>query len=230
MLFSRKRLIGGRKRMHKPVAMKGALDQTRRAFWLKQLHQWHWVSSALCLIGMLLFAVTGITLNHAAQIESKPQVTERRENLPAPLQAALAGIDPDARPAPPVPDALADWLKGEMGITAAGRVPEWSGDELYISLPRPGGDGWVSIDRSTGEVLHEVTDRGWVSYFNDLHKGRNTGTAWSWFIDIFAIACLVFCLTGLFLLQMHARNRPTTWPMVGLGLVAPLLLMILLIH
>lgn len=42
--------------------------------WLGTLRQWHWISSALCLVGMLLFSVTGITLNHAGQIESKPQV------------------------------------------------------------------------------------------------------------------------------------------------------------
>ena len=42
--------------------------QQRRGFWLRTLHQWHWISSAICLIGMLLFAFTGITLNHAADI------------------------------------------------------------------------------------------------------------------------------------------------------------------
>ncbi|HCT04276.1 MAG TPA: hypothetical protein DIW86_02815, partial [Pseudomonas sp.] len=36
--------------------------------------------------------------------------------------------------------------------------------------------------------------------------------------------------TGLFLLQMHAGKRPATWPLVVLGLVAPLLLAILFIH
>src|SRR4051812_14498701 len=36
-----------------------------RAVWLKNLHQWHWISSALCLLGMFLFSITGITLNHA---------------------------------------------------------------------------------------------------------------------------------------------------------------------
>jgi hypothetical protein len=55
-------------------------------------------------------------------------------------------------------------------------------------------------------------------------------TAWSWFIDIFAAACLVFCITGLFILKMHAGNRPFTWPMVGLGLVLPALLALLFIH
>ena len=49
-------------------------QQQRRGYWLRTLHQWHWISAAVCLIGMLLFAVTGITLNHAAQIEAKPVV------------------------------------------------------------------------------------------------------------------------------------------------------------
>jgi len=88
----------------------------------------------------------------------------------------------------------------------------------------------VRIDRHTGEAEYEDTDRGWISYLNDLHKGRHTGAAWSWFIDAFALACLVFSITGLFILQMHARVRPSTWPLVGLGLVLPVLLAILFIH
>ena len=39
-----------------------------RAFWLRQLHSWHWISAALSLAGMLLFAVTGLTLNHAGSL------------------------------------------------------------------------------------------------------------------------------------------------------------------
>ncbi|MZE43442.1 hypothetical protein GTY49_10850, partial [Streptomyces sp. SID5477] len=43
-----------------------------RSFWLKQLHSWHWISAAVSLVGMILFAVTGITLNHAASIPAEP--------------------------------------------------------------------------------------------------------------------------------------------------------------
>ncbi len=60
-----------------------------RAVWLKNLHQWHWISSALCLLAMILFSATGITLNHAAQIEAKPVVTSKKANLPLSLQAEL---------------------------------------------------------------------------------------------------------------------------------------------
>ncbi len=115
-------------------------------------------------------------------------------------------------------------------IDAAGREAEWSGDEIYVSLPRPGGDAWVSLALDSGEVQYEKTTRGWVSYLNDLHKGRNTGRAWSLFLDVFAAACLIFSITGLFLLKLHAGGRMATWPLVGLGLVAPLLLALLFIH
>ena len=47
---------------------------------------------------------------------------------------------------------------------------------------------------------------------------------------MFAAACLVFSITGLFILKMHATQRPTTWPLVAFGLVLPLLLAILFIH
>ena len=61
-------------------------------------------------------------------------------------------------------------------------------------------------------------------------KKKDICIAWSWFLDIFAVACLVFSLTGLVLLKMHAGNRSATWPMVGLGLVIPLVLALLFIH
>ena len=77
---------------------------------------------------------------------------------------------------------------------------------------------------------YERTERGWISYFNDLHKGRNAGPAWGWFIDLFAVACIVFTATGLFLLQLHARQRRSTWPLVALGLLIPALLALLFIH
>jgi uncharacterized protein len=208
--------------------VKSAADQHRRSFWLKQLHQWHWISAALSLIGMLLFAITGITLNHAGQIEGKPVVVSRKATLPPDLMALLAkGPEEGKRP---LPVALEPFLDKAVGADVAGREGEWSADEVYVALARPGGDAWVSIDRETGAVEHEKTTRGAVSLLNDLHKGRNAGKAWGWFIDVFAAACVVFTVTGLILLQFHARARPLTWPLVGLGLAAPVILVILFVH
>ncbi|MBN8846966.1 MAG: hypothetical protein BGO24_00745 [Sphingomonas sp. 67-36] len=196
-------------------------------WWLKQLHTWHWVSAALSLIGMLLFAITGITLNHAATISASPVVTQRAGELPAPLRASLAR--PAASDAP-LPAPVAAAVKAAVGLDPGARAGEWSDGEVYVAMPRPGGDAWVSINRASGKITAEVTDRGWISYLNDLHKGRNAGGAWFWFIDLFAAACILFTLTGLLLLQLHARHRPSTWPLVGAGLAIPALIAVLLIH
>ena len=202
---------------------------SRRNYWLKTLHRWHWISSAFCLAGMLVFAATGITLNHAAAIEASPRVVSRIEPIPAALLEQAESLAQDEKKAPLPPSMLA-WLADRWDIHASDRVAEWSKDEIYLSLPRPGGDAWVSIDLAAGEAEYETTDRGWVSYLNDLHKGRNTGSAWSLFIDLFAVACLIFSVTGLFLLKMHAGNRAATWPMVGLGIAMPAVLALVFIH
>ena len=205
-------------------------QRQRRSYWLKTLHQWHWISAAVCLVGLLLFTITGITLNHASQIEATPRVLTLNGVLPAELLLLLSQAAPANGDDATIPTPVRDWLTDEMTLPVGDRLAEWSEDEIYLSLPRPGGDAWLSIDLASGVIEYEKTDRGWIAWFNDLHKGRNTGGTWRWFIDIFAIASLVFCISGLFLLQMHARQRPTTWPMVGLGLLLPLLIALIFIH
>ena len=202
-----------------------------RAVWLKNLHQWHWISSALCLLGMFLFSITGITLNHASQIEAKPSIVRQQATVPAPLTARLrayaAGHDGAKEP---LPEAAEQWLRDTWKVQAGGRAAEWATDEIYLPLPKAGGDAWVRIALEDGAAEFENTNRGWISWLNDVHKGRNTGAAWNWFIDIFAGACLVFCITGLLILKFHAANRPFTWPMVGLGILIPFVIALLFIH
>ncbi|MFQ6685049.1 PepSY-associated TM helix domain-containing protein, partial [Bordetella pertussis] len=160
-----------------------------------------------------------------------PNSDASRRRPARPRGARLAGMDTCPNTVQARIGAL-DWPALETALDARGAAakPEWSPDELYVSLPRPGGDAWLSIDLQSGELEYERTDRGWIAYLNDLHKGRHTGLAWSWFLDIFAVACLVFSLTGLVLLKMHAGNRAATWPMVGLGVVIPVVLALLFIH
>jgi hypothetical protein len=202
--------------------------KSRKSFWLRQIVTWHWMSSALSLVGLVLFAVTGFTLNHAADIEAKPVVTNHAAQVPAPLLKLIA---PDQAPdsKKPLPPRLAEWVAREFKVKTD-VVAEWSPDTVYLPLPRPGGDAWVSLDRATGEATSEDSDRGVIAYLNDLHKGRNSGGEWSWFIDVFAFACLAFALTGLVLLWLHAHARKSTWPLVAGGLAIPAAIAIIFIH
>jgi len=206
---------------------KKALNATR-SFWLKQLHQWHWISAAVSLIGLLLFAITGITLNHAASIPAEPVTVATSATLPAPLLERLSTFPEETTD--PVPAAVARWAEDAFKVQIAGRPTETTVDEVYVALAEPGGDGWLTIDRATGDASRERTTRGPIAYLNDLHKGRNAGKVWFWFIDVFAAACIVFAVTGFALTWMHARQRPSTWPLLGLGLLIPVVIALLFIH
>ena len=198
-----------------------------RAFWLKQLYQWHWISSAVSLIGLILFAVTGVTLNHAGVITAEPKVTTTSAPLPSGIAVRLDAVtSADA----PLPVPVRQWLSRTLSVEASAEPAEWSDAEVYLALPRPGGDTWIRFDRVAGKVEYERTTRGVISLLNDLHKGRNTGPVWAWFIDVFAVICIVSALTGLALLYLLATGRRWTWPLVGLGLAIPAVLAVIFIH
>jgi uncharacterized protein len=192
----------------------------------RTMHLWHWISAAVCFAALILFTVTGITLNHAAAISATPKVVSREARLPQPQLALFAGADTPAT----LPEPLEQWLEREFDFDPRNATIEWSEEELYLSAPGPGRDAWVSIDRATGTARSETTDRGWLAYFNDLHKGRNTGLVWTIFIDVVAAACLFFSLTGLVLLWIQARQRRSTWPLVTGGVGIVVVLMIFFAH
>lgn len=224
---------------HLPAASQPAASSTtvadlaataqRRADWMRLITRWHWISSALCLVGMLFFALTGITLVHAERLESRAATTTSREAaVPGDVMQALNLPSPPADNT--VPPALVRWLDQTWHIPVVPKAVEWGPDELFLDLKRPGVDAAVTIDLRQAVARYEAVDRGWVAYFNELHRGRNAGPVWAGFLTVFGVVCVIFSLTGLLLLQMHARARWSVWPVTGLGLLAPLLLILLFIH
>ena len=107
--------------MHAPTPQQTQREQksrtkSRKSFWLRQFYTIHWMSSAMSLIGLLLFAITGFTLNHAAEIVGAPVISEASAQLPEKLLPLVA---PDGRPdgKKPLPPEVA----GER-IAQQGRV------------------------------------------------------------------------------------------------------------
>jgi len=203
------------------------MDSHQRRQLYRTTHLWHWISAAVCFAALALFTITGITLNHANSIGAQPVVTSGTAKLPQNLLAELVkrgdAVEPDAA-------LFIDWAEEAFDLSLRGATAEWSDEELYLSAPGPGRDAWVSLDRASGSAEYETTDRGWVAYFNDLHKGRNTGIVWTIFIDVVAAAVLFFSLTGLVLLWIQAGRRTSTWPLLGGGIAIVAALMILFAH
>jgi len=198
----------------------------KSGFWRNQLRQWHWISSAVSLMGLLLFAVTGFTLNHAAQIEAQPKVTKVERQVPETTLAGLASVTANA----PLTPVQATAIRGATGVDVRGATVDADEDGIYLTLSAPGVDSTLEISRIDGHATYERTDRGLIAVLNDLHKGRHSGAVWAMFIDLIAVACVVFAVTGLGLLWLYARGRRITWPLVALGLVLPFILFLLFVH
>jgi len=199
-----------------------------KAITIGSSRQWHWISGAISLVGMMLFALTGITLNHASDIPANRQVTAIEVDAPKASISELTGLSEGSYL---IPRTLQHYMQEAHGVALPRNVEgEWDGIEFYASWPGPGADSWLAVDVDLALLTYEHVDRGIVAYFNDLHKGRNTGAVWRWFIDGFAIACIIFSVTGLQLLMKHATSRVSTWPVTALGVLIPFVILLLFVH
>ena len=196
-------------------------------FWSRQFRQWHWISSALILALILLFSVTGFTLNHPDWFETTPLSSARELEISAALKDALGGVESETALAPDLAAQLA--RETEVSVPAAA-APFVEFDEMIVNLDGPGVDATLTIDLVTGEAFYERIDNGFIAKLNDLHKGRDTGLAWGILIDLTALAGLIFCISGLGLLGINAKARTTTWPLTTLGVVVPVVVYILFVH
>lgn len=177
----------------------------------------HWISSAFGLACLLFFSITGVTLNHPQWFSAQPQRLEQAVALDSAwLQAFVARNEQQQL------GVLAQIVADRWGLPLP-RSVEHDEFEWVLDYQRPGGVSTVILDLELGTLTLEQESDGAVALINDLHKGRHSGLVWSLLIDGVAILCVFLSLTGLLLLVLHARKRPSTWPWVGAGTLLPLL-------
>ena len=182
-----------------------------------------WMHIYLSMFGLatiLFFGVTGITLNHPdwvfgsveSVIQVKGQVELRWLNPAAPSEVRA---EPDAE-RPVMKLEIVEHLRKEHGIRGA--LAEFRADdrECMVAFKGPGYDADAFIDRETGRYSLTETRHGFLAVINDLHKGRDTGPAWSVVIDVSAGLMVVISMTGLVLL-FYIKRRRVPGLMIGLA-------------
>ncbi len=168
----------------------------------------HIYVSMTVLVVFVFFALTGITLNHPDwQLQAGKQSDSRQLQLPA----ALTGLEFSADQLQQAEQAkqIADWLRAEHQIQGAVFAFSYDPDEqlLELDFKQPAGFANAQIALDSGVVELTAEFGGYLALLNDLHKGRYAGTAWKWLIDLVAIACLVFALSGFYLLWRQPARR-----------------------
>lgn len=176
----------------------------------RRLPQWvrwlHLYGSMLGLAATLLFAVTGLTLNHAEWFESGEPAVRSLQGTLAPT--ALAG-DVDKL-------VVAETLRANHALR--GTVTEFAVDdgECLVVWKGPAYSADATIDRATGSYRIEEQRRPLLALLDDLHKGRDCGPVWSFVIDASAVVLTLLSATGLWLL-LYLKKRLRNGLLVALA-------------
>lgn len=185
---------------------------------MNNIRKWcRWIHRDLSFLfsGMLLvYAISGIALNHKATYNSQFDIRVEQYKVGVPMPSA-EGISRDfitSNLLPPIGEE-GNYTKHYFPKPNTLKVFLKSGSNLVVSLP----DG--------NAVYESVKPKPFMGALSRLHY--NPSQAWTMFSDIFAIALIVVVLTGLIML----RGRHSLWGIGGIelaiGIAIPLIFALL---
>ena len=172
--------------------MNSTANRLRR--WSRNVHR----ELSFFFSGMLLiYAVSGLVMNHRDTINPNYSVEQRRDDVVR-LLAPLDEADNYTKHYFPESDVLKVFLKG--------------GSSLTVRL-------------SDGEAFYEkLTRRPVLGAMTRLHY--NPGRWWTWFSDLFAVGLVAIVASGLLLLKGPKGLRGRGGMELAAGIAVPLLFLI----
>jgi hypothetical protein len=173
----------------------------------------HGYLSAFAFLALIFFSVTGLTLNHPDWLAGR-RPSERVVMVKLPkseVDAALKTADPGRTLA-----AALGRVTPLKGRYASGEVVD---GEALLRFEGPSGVSDVVLRTATGEAEIGVRSASAISVLNDLHKGKAAGKAWSWVIDLSAIAFIVLSALGYVLFFSLRFRLPLSLVLTGVSLV-----------
>ena len=193
-----------------------AVERKNRFVWKRRTAMFmRWLHIYLSMISfavVFFFAVTGLTLNHADKFVNKIHTVQEKGKLNVawvnnPDTLKIAKLE------------VVEYLRKNNNIRAAMNDFRIDDAQISVSFKGPGYAADAFIDRETGIYDLTKTNAGFVGIINDLHKGRDTGSAWSAFIDVCAILLTFVSLTGMLLLLFLKKRRASGLIVALLGCI-----------
>jgi len=163
-----------------------------------------WLHIYLSMFGfatILLFSVTGVTLNHPGWFGLE---ADRVEDVSGELNPQWLQTTAD-RAVNQL--AVVEFLRSQHQLRGAVTDFRVDDDECVVAFKGPGYAADAFLERETGRYQLTVSQHGPVAILNDLHKGRDSGRAWSLVIDLSAGLMSLSAVTGLVLLMYLKRRR-----------------------
>jgi hypothetical protein len=186
-------------------AAKHARTGPRLRTWLRALHR----DAGYLAVGLtVVYALSGLAVNHIAQWDPNFRNYETMHSLPA--ATARAGSDGE----------LAASVLAALGIAEVPRdIYRAAPDRLDITLERRS----LHIDLSAGRVIEEgQRPRFLLRAANWLHLNRGK-KAWSYIADGYAVFLLFLAVSGMFMLPGRRGILGRGAILIALGAAVPIL-------
>ena len=189
----------------KQTATKDKKAGAKQSEWKKltaRYSRWlHIYLSMFSFVIVLFFSVTGITLTH---LEWFDESVERENKVQGTIPASWVNMSDTALIKKM---EVVELLRKQYGIK--GYVSDFmiQDDQCMVSFRRPGYSADAFINREDGAMQLTEMKLGVIALFNDLHKGRDSGNAWKWVIDLSAAFLIIVSLSGLVMLFFLKKKR-----------------------
>ena len=176
--------------------------------WRWWFHVIHRDAGYLCVGLTLIYALSGIAVNHVADWNPNYSIEKVRSSI-GPVEHTG-----------PVDDALARQVLARL---------ELSPDYKTLFEPAPGqlriireNNHTIDVVLASGAVMHEiVTPRPVLEQANFLHL-NHPKRAWTWFADAYAVALIALAITGMFLIKGKKGITGRGMWLTGAGVALPL--------
>ncbi|RZG85854.1 hypothetical protein EXE10_08695 [Acinetobacter sp. WCHAc060033] len=189
----------------------------RRDFYRHARYVHGWLS-AFAFIVLIFFSVTGLLLNHPEWFT--PSKDENTETITLPPQL-LTQIKGEENPS----QQIVDYIRQNHELVGRYKSGEVMDNEVMIHMESPAGISDIYVTLDTGEAEITVKPASTVSFINDLHRGKNSGKAWSWLIDLSAIIITLLSLAG-YILFLSIKTRLKTHIVLTILSLAILMLLV----
>lgn len=176
-----------------------------------QAHRWtrwlHVYTSMISLVIVLFFGLTGITLNHPDWTFG--DATDRR---------TFEGTLPAGSTTPANTDflAISEFVRATFDVKGAITDYGTNGADGTLNYKGPGYSATLFFRTDTGTFDLNVEQQGFLAVMNDLHKGRDTDSAWNWVVDLAGGLLVLVAATGLGI-QLFLRKRRTRALLLAAG-------------
>lgn len=195
-------------------ALRNRPDRGRTPSRKQKMNQWmrwtHVYVSMFALLTILFFGLTGLTLNH-------PDWTFGSDVR----QSTVDGTLPDSVIVDDQLELLlvSEYFRSEHAIGGEITAFDASPDRGTLNYRGPGYSADAQFEVDTLDYSINVQEEGFVAVMNDIHRGSDTGAAWTWVIDLSAGFLVVVAVTGLAIQFLMRKRRTRALIVAGAGSV-----------